>query len=162
MIHIAEFIKYFQQQSKPPAVSTTFVKIICANTWHTRGAGQPKVILIGSGSPRAAATMLSSAFCISGLTGLSQPMCLLEPEQVPYKPCPPCLGFPWARFIQMEDEFFPGKMKPISSLQCNEGPVPPWPLCKGSPILPSWAVGQILLSESLSPHPSSATHPSLG
>ena len=113
------------------------MKIICADIWHSLGAGQPKAFLIGSGSPWAAARMLSSAFCISGLTGLSHPVHLLGTDQVLHKPSSPCVGFPWALYIQMEAEFFPRKMSPTLTPPGSEDPVPPWPRCKGSAVLPS-------------------------
>lgn len=127
------------------------MKIICADIWHSLGAGQPNSVLIGSGSPWAAVRMLSSGFCISGLTGLSHPICLVGPDQVLHKPSAPWVGFSWALYIQTAADLFPRKINPILILQCSEDLVPPWPCCKGLAAVPS-AETSFILCHGADPH----------
>lgn len=106
--------------------------------------------------------MLLSTFCISGLTDLSHPICLLGPDQVHHKPSSR-VGFPWALYTQMEDQFFLRKISSLLMLQGSKDPVPPWPCCKGSAVLPSadtpsmMCHGAVPPLVELCPHPCSAT-----
>jgi len=107
--------------------------------------------------------MLSSALCISRLTGLSHPIRLLGPNRVLRKPSLPRVGLPQALYMQMEAQFFPRKTSPILMLQSSEDLVPPWPRGKGSAGLSSAVTPFVACRGADSPfgelslHPCSAT-----
>lgn len=151
MIHIPDFIKYFQQQPKPHGTVHYISEYhLCWYMALTR-SGSAKIIFNWIGFSLGCCKDTSECFCISRLAGLSYPSytgtgpnCSQTALSIS--------GIPWGHYVWMKQSSSLEKKSLVLMLQGSVGLFPPWPRCNdlACPIISGTSTsyhieGQVLL-----------------